>query len=64
MWPAGVPVPVPLEEESDFSFDIQAFDRLINDRTRLIILNSPANPTGGDHVSCRSEAHCGGGDPA
>ena len=43
----GLPVPVPLEEENDFSFDIQAFDRLINDRTRLIILNSPGNPTGG-----------------
>ncbi len=43
----GTPVPVPLEEESDFSFEIQSFDRLINDRTRLIILNSPANPTGG-----------------
>ena len=43
----GTPVPVPLEEESDFSFDIRAFDRLITDRTRLIILNSPANPTGG-----------------
>lgn len=43
----GTPVPVPLDEEGDFSFDIQAFDRLINDATRLIILNSPANPTGG-----------------
>ena len=30
----GTPVPVPLEEENDFSFDIRAFDRLINDRTR------------------------------
>ena len=43
----GTPVPVPLEEESDFSFDIRAFDRLISDRTRLIVLNSPGNPTGG-----------------
>jgi aspartate aminotransferase len=43
----GTPVPVPLDEENDFAFDLQAFDRLINERTRLIIVNSPANPTGG-----------------
>ncbi len=43
----GVAVPVPLEEENGFSFDLDSFDRLINDRTRLIILNSPSNPTGG-----------------
>jgi aspartate/methionine/tyrosine aminotransferase len=42
----GVAVPVPLDEENDFSFDLQAFDRLVNKRTRLIILNSPSNPTG------------------
>ncbi|HEY5983387.1 MAG TPA: pyridoxal phosphate-dependent aminotransferase [Anaerolineales bacterium] len=43
----GKPVAVPLDEENDFSLDLEAFDRLINDRTRLIILNSPGNPTGG-----------------
>ncbi|HSB90768.1 MAG TPA: pyridoxal phosphate-dependent aminotransferase [Anaerolineales bacterium] len=43
----GVPVPVPLREEKGFSFDLEAFDRLIGSRTKLIILNSPANPTGG-----------------
>ncbi|RPI82375.1 MAG: pyridoxal phosphate-dependent aminotransferase [Chloroflexi bacterium] len=43
----GVPVPVPLKEEKNFSFDLEAFDRLINERTRMIILNSPGNPTGG-----------------
>ena len=43
----GVPVPVPLREEEDFSFDMAAFDRLVNERTRMIILNSPSNPTGG-----------------
>lgn len=42
----GTPIPLPLKEERDFSIDLQAFDRLINDRTRLIILNSPSNPTG------------------
>lgn len=43
----GTPVPVPLIEESDFSFDLEAFDRLVNAKTRMIILNSPSNPTGG-----------------
>jgi aspartate/methionine/tyrosine aminotransferase len=43
----GIPVPVPLREENEFSFDLSAFDDLLNDRTRMIILNSPANPTGG-----------------
>jgi len=43
----GVPVAVPLLESNSFSFDLEAFDRLINKRTKLIILNSPSNPTGG-----------------
>lgn len=43
----GVPVPVPLLEANSFSFDLEAFDKLINRRTKLIILNSPSNPTGG-----------------
>ena len=43
----GVPVPVPLVEERDFSFDLEAFDNLINEKTKLIILTTPSNPTGG-----------------
>ncbi len=43
----GVPVPVPLREENDFSFDIEALEKLAGPKTRMIILNSPANPTGG-----------------
>lgn len=43
----GVPVPVPLLEENGFSFDLDVFDRLVNQKTKLIILNSPGNPTGG-----------------
>ena len=43
----GVPVAVPLLEENNFSFDLETFDKLINKRTRMIILNSPSNPTGG-----------------
>ena len=41
------PVALRLREEMDFRFDIQEFASLITDRTRLIILNSPHNPTGG-----------------
>ncbi len=43
----GMPVAVPLLEENNFSFDLDIFDRLVNARTKLIILNSPGNPTGG-----------------
>jgi len=43
----GTPVPIPLLEEKNFSFDLDLFDARINARTRLIILNSPSNPTGG-----------------
>jgi aspartate aminotransferase len=43
----GVPVPIPLREEKQFSFDLEAFDRKVSDRTKMIVLNSPSNPTGG-----------------
>ncbi len=43
----ATPVPIPLLEEKDFSFDAEAVLDLITARTRLLILNSPANPTGG-----------------
>ncbi len=43
----GRAVPIPLREERDFCFDVKEFASLINDRTTLIILNSPQNPTGG-----------------
>lgn len=43
----GKPVPVPLLENNQFSFDLDAFDKLISKRTKMIILNSPGNPTGG-----------------
>ncbi len=43
----GKPVPVPLCEEKGFSLDVQAVRELVTDRTRMIILNSPGNPTGG-----------------
>ena len=40
-------VPIRLREEKDFGFDVDELATLISDRTRLIILNSPQNPTGG-----------------
>jgi len=41
------PVPVPIREENDFAFSADETLSLITPRTRLLILNSPANPTGG-----------------
>ncbi len=43
----GVPVPIPLREESGFGFDLELFERRVSSKTRLIIINSPENPTGG-----------------
>jgi aspartate aminotransferase len=43
----GRAVPIQLREERDFSLDVNELSSLINDRTKLIILNSPQNPTGG-----------------
>ena len=42
----GTPVPMPLREERRFRFDPDEFAQLVTDRTRLIIINSPHNPTG------------------
>ncbi len=41
------PVPIRLREEREFSFDVDELASLITDKTRMIILNSPHNPTGG-----------------
>jgi aspartate/methionine/tyrosine aminotransferase len=43
----GVPVPIPLREETGFGFDLDEFERRLSPRTKLIIVNSPQNPTGG-----------------
>ena len=43
----ATPVPIELHESSGFTFDPDQVLSQINERTRLIILNSPANPTGG-----------------
>jgi aspartate aminotransferase len=43
----GKAIPIPLREDRDFSVDTKELASLITDRTKLIILNSPHNPTGG-----------------
>ncbi len=43
----GKAIPIQLREERDFSVDVKELASLITDRTKLIILNSPHNPTGG-----------------
>jgi len=49
----GLPLPVPLREEEDFSFNLEIFDQILEEqaragrKVRMIILNSPSNPTGG-----------------
>jgi aspartate/methionine/tyrosine aminotransferase len=60
----GIPVAVPLLEQKQFSFDLEAFDSLINEKTKLIILNSPSNPTGGvipsadlEHIASQAERY-------
>ncbi|OYD16447.1 aspartate aminotransferase [candidate division WOR-3 bacterium JGI_Cruoil_03_51_56] len=43
----GRPVPIQLREEKDFRLDAEEMASLMNPRTKLIIINSPQNPTGG-----------------
>ncbi|HET8626382.1 MAG TPA: pyridoxal phosphate-dependent aminotransferase [Thermomicrobiales bacterium] len=43
----GKAVFVPLRQERGFRFDLDEFKASLSDRTKLVILNSPANPTGG-----------------
>jgi aspartate/methionine/tyrosine aminotransferase len=46
-WAGATPVPLPLHEELGFSFAPDELGALLGDRTRLVIVNSPHNPTGG-----------------
>ena len=43
----GKPVPIPLREESGFGFDLEVLEKSVSRKTKLIIINSPQNPTGG-----------------
>ena len=42
----GTPVAAPLREQNDFRMDVEEVDSLVTPRTRLLVLNSPHNPTG------------------
>lgn len=46
-WAGATPVALPLHESSDFGFDVQELGARLTDRTKLVIFNSPQNPTGG-----------------
>ena len=46
-WAGATPVPLPLHEERDFAFDPDELAARLSPRTKLVILNSPHNPTGG-----------------
>jgi len=46
-WAGATPVALPLLEERDFAFDIADLESRLSPRTKLVILNSPQNPTGG-----------------
>jgi aspartate/methionine/tyrosine aminotransferase len=46
-WAGATPVPLPLLEERDFAFDIADLESRLGPKTKLVILNSPQNPTGG-----------------
>ncbi len=46
-WSGAVPVALPLLEERDFAFDLGDLEARLSPRTKLVILNSPHNPTGG-----------------
>ncbi len=41
------PIPIPIREENEFAFSADETISLLSDKTRLVIINSPANPTGG-----------------
>ena len=43
----ATPVPMPLVESRGFSFDLDLFESKLSSRTKMVVLNSPANPTGG-----------------
>ena len=43
----AVRVPMPLVEARGFSFDLDTFEKSLSPKTKLVVLNSPANPTGG-----------------
>jgi aspartate/methionine/tyrosine aminotransferase len=60
----AIPVPFPLQGKDRFSLDLDRFDSLFSTRTKLIVLNSPANQTGGilspaqlEHIARMAQRH-------
>jgi aspartate/methionine/tyrosine aminotransferase len=60
----GTPIPIPIRMEHDFRLDVDELASLITPRTRLLVINSPANPTGGvltrsdlERIAALAEAH-------
>src|SRR5262249_143930 len=49
-WAGATPVPLPLTEETGFAFTADDLVARLTPRTKLVILNSPANPTGGSRA--------------
>jgi len=43
----GTPVPIPIRMEREFRLDVDELASLITPKTRMLVINSPANPTGG-----------------
>ncbi|TFG12375.1 pyridoxal phosphate-dependent aminotransferase [Candidatus Thorarchaeota archaeon] len=43
----GVPIPVPVREKNNFSFDSSELAQAISGKSKMIIINTPSNPTGG-----------------
>ena len=43
----GTPVPIKLEESMNFAFNIENFKKLVSPKTKMVIINTPQNPTGG-----------------
>lgn len=61
----GIPVPLPIREENDFRLDVSELTARLTHKTKLVILNSPANPTCGvltpDDMECIAKLLAGKG---
>ena len=53
----GIPVAIPIRQENEFRLDPDELASLVTERTKLIVINSPANPTGGVLTRIGSRAH-------
>lgn len=58
----GVAVPVPTYEKDHFHVKAEVLEQYITDKTRLLIINSPCNPTGSRNAEGGSDGHRGAGE--